>query len=132
MSIRSRRVVPVGRRGRPTQPSWRGFLAWAALGAVVALASLSIQIFSGIVALVAVLVAPSAARRSAFGLLAGAGAVSLYVAFVNRKGPGLVTWHTATTAGGDVYLDPKPWLAAGIVLVVAGVLGQSWLNRRSA
>jgi len=63
-------------------------------------------------------------RRSLFGLLAGAGLLCLYVAYVQRDGPGTTCWHTATAAGCDQHLDPIPWLAVGVLLVAAALLGQ--------
>jgi hypothetical protein len=32
-----------------------------------------------------------------------------------------VCWRNGTAGGCDEYLDPRPWLAIGIVLVLAGV-----------
>ena len=61
------------------------------------------------------------ADRSALGILVGVGLLSLYVDYVQRMGPGTVTWHTSTASGSDQYLDPRPWLIVGIVLVVVGV-----------
>ena len=47
------------------------------------------------------------ADRSAFGILVGLGLLSLYVAHVQREGPGTVSWHTATASGSDTYMDPR-------------------------
>ena len=55
------------------------------------------------------------------GAITGAGIPLLLVAYVQRKGPGTVCWHTATASGCDDYLDPRPWLAIGLVLVLAGI-----------
>jgi predicted membrane channel-forming protein YqfA (hemolysin III family) len=41
-----------------------------------------------------------------------------------------VSWHTSTASGTDQYLDPLPWLVAGIVLVVLGVAFFVWRERR--
>jgi hypothetical protein len=65
------------------------------------------------------------ARRSAFGLLSGAGALFLYAAWVQRDGPGTTCWRTATASGCDQHLDPLPWLAAGAALVVAGFVAHA-------
>jgi hypothetical protein len=70
------------------------------------------------------------ADRSALGILVGIGLLSLYVAYVQRKGPGTVYWHTSVASGADQYLDPRPWLFAGIVLVVVGVAAFLWRGRR--
>ena len=70
------------------------------------------------------------ADRSALGILVGIGLLALYVAYVQRKGPGTVSWHTATASGSNEYLDPRPWLAAGIVLVAVGVVAFFWRERR--
>jgi O-antigen/teichoic acid export membrane protein len=70
------------------------------------------------------------ADRSAFGLLVGMGLLSLYVAYVQRKGPGTVSWHTATASGSDTYLDPRPWLAAGLLLIVIGIAAFVWHGRK--
>jgi hypothetical protein len=75
---------------------------------------------------------PAMSRRGAGGFLVGVGLLSLYVAYVQRRGPGVVAWRTATASGSDQYLDPRPWLAAGAALTVLGILSQLWLNRRRA
>lgn len=61
------------------------------------------------------------AGRSALGAITGAGVPFLIVAYVQRKGPGTVCWHTATASGCDEYLDPRPWLAIGLMLTLGGV-----------
>lgn len=62
-----------------------------------------------------------AARRSAFGLLTGAGVLLMYVAWLQRDGPG-TTCRQIAPAGiqCDQHLNPLPWLLIGIVLVLAG------------
>ena len=69
------------------------------------------------------------ADRSAFGVLAGMGLLALYVAYVQRRGPGSVYWHTATASGSDQYLDPRPWLVVGVLLVAFGVGAFVWRRR---
>jgi len=114
--------------------AWAWFVLWTALGAAATLASLSLQILAAplVVVVVLVLVARGAVSRAAFGLLAGAGLVALYVAYVQRKGPGVVTWHTATASGAEEYMDPRPWLIAGGILVAAGILAFIWRRWSSA
>jgi hypothetical protein len=68
--------------------------------------------------------------RSAFGLLAGAGLLSLFVAYIQRDGPGTTCWHTATAGGCDQHLNPLPWLIVGITLVLTGLIAQTRHNRK--
>ena len=70
------------------------------------------------------------ARRSAWGLLSGAGLIFLLVAYVQRDGPGTTCWHTATASGCDEHLDPRPWLFVGVVLLIVGVVGQLLRGRQ--
>jgi hypothetical protein len=103
---------------------WSWFFVWTLLGSAAAL---------GTVSLGPLLLVPTAllgvflwrrpgVRRSAFGLLSGAGILLLYVAWVQRDGPGTTCWHTATASGCDQHLNPLPWLIVGVALVVAGVV----------
>ena len=106
---------------------WGWFFVWAFVGSAAAL---------GTVSLGPLLLAPSAlagvflwvrpgVRRSAFGLLTGAGVLLLYVAWVQRDGPGTTCWRTATASGCDPYLNPLPWLVAGAALVVSGFIAHA-------
>ena len=70
--------------------------------------------------------------RSAWGLLCGFGLLSLYVAWVQRHGPGTVTWHTATASGGATYMDPRPWFVAGLLLIAIGIVAFLWHRRAAA
>jgi hypothetical protein len=69
------------------------------------------------------------ARSSAFGLLSGAGLLFLFIAWVQRRGPGTTCWSNATSSGCGENLNPLPWLIAGVVLLAAGVVAQSWFQR---
>jgi hypothetical protein len=64
-------------------------------------------------------------RRSAFGLLSGAGVLLLYVAWVQRAGPGTTCWHTATASGCDQHLNPLPWLLVGIAMFISGIVADA-------
>ena len=102
------------------------FWAWGAVGATVAAGLVSL----GPVALIPATVAGAAmarsgnAQRSIFGLLAGVGLLSLFVAYVQRDGPGTTCWHIATGTGCDQHLSPIPWLVVGLLLVLGAVVGQ--------
>ena len=64
-------------------------------------------------------------RRSAFGLVTGLGIPLIYVAWVQRAGPGTTCWHTATASGCDQHLNPLPWLVVGGVLIAGGIVAQA-------
>jgi hypothetical protein len=121
---------PAARESR----SWGWFVLWTAVGALATLASLSLQILVAplVVVVVLVLIVRGTVSRDACGLLAGAGLVSLFVAYVQRQGPGVVTWHTATASEADQYMDPRPWLIAGVIMVTAGILAFTWRRRSPA
>lgn len=108
------------------------FLAWVGVGLGFALGVSALGVFAVPLALVVtvLLVAFHHADRSALGIPVGIGLLSLYVAYVQRKGPGTVYWHTGTASGADQYLDPRPWLVAGTVLVAVGVATFLWRERR--
>lgn len=104
---------------------WAWFAAWAAIGAGLGL----------IVSVIGVITAPlsaaaglllwrrrETARPAVAGLLSGAGLVPLYVAFLNRGGPGRDCWRTATASGCWELMNPWPWLAVGLVLVAGGLV----------
>ena len=123
---------------------WRAFAEWAlALAllsfAVIALASIGMFIFP-----FALLAIALAARRNrawpegATGALTGVGAICLYVALVQRayspcsEMPVRIRVYPGESGsfscGG---LEPLPFLAVGLVFVVAGVVGYLVLRRRS-
>jgi hypothetical protein len=116
----------------PLKSGW--FWAWAAVGLAAAAGFISLGPLLLIPAALAgaFLALPTASRRGAGGLLLGVGVLSLSVAWMQRRGPGVVAWHTATASGSEQYLDPRPWLAVGAALVVLGILAQLWLNHRHA
>jgi len=105
----------------------RWFWAWAFVDFAAALGFVSL----GVLMLLPVLVVGGAlahrpsSRSSAFGLLTGAGLVLIFVAWLQRDGPGTTCWQTATASGCDEHLSPLPWVAAGLVLIVAGLVGQA-------
>lgn len=101
------------------------FWVWAVVGGCTTITLIS---FIGFVFLPVAAVGTAAAlrwgrrsaRRSALGAITGAGVPFLVVAYIQRKGPGTVCWHTATASGCDDYLDPRPWLVIGLVLMLGG------------
>jgi hypothetical protein len=103
------------------------FWTWALVGCAAALGFVSLGILALIPAAAAggLMASKPAVRRSAFGLMTGTGALLLYVAWVQRAGPGTTCWTRGTASGCDEHLNPLPWLLAGVALVVAGVVAQS-------
>jgi hypothetical protein len=99
------------------------FWAWALVGSAAALASLSLGpiLLAPALGIGALLGSRPRIRRSAFGLVSGGGALLLYVAWVQRAGPGTTCWQTQTASGCDQHLNPLPWLVVGIVLFFGGI-----------
>ena len=62
---------------------------------------------------------------SAFGLLTAAGVLLLFVAWLQRAGPGTTCWQTATASGCDQHLNPLPWLVVGLAALVGGIVGHA-------
>lgn len=93
----------------------RWFWAWAAVGAGAAICLVSFGPLFGapVIAAAVVMGQRPAIRRSAFGLLSGAGLVFLYIAYLQRDGP------------RDHGFNPAPWLVLGLVCVAAGVVGHA-------
>jgi hypothetical protein len=116
---------------RLAQLPW--FVAWVMVGVGLGLGVSVLGVFAVPVALLAAVVlgVRHHGGRAALGALVGVGLLLLYVAYVQRKGPGTVSWHTATASGSDQYLDPRPWLVAGLLLVVGGVAAYAWRRRRA-
>jgi hypothetical protein len=110
------------------------FWAWAAIGSVAALGLISFGLgpFASIPAAVAgvLLARKESARASAFGLVTGAGLLFLFVAWLQRHGPGITCWQTATASGCRQNLNPLPWLIAGLALIAVGVAAHHRLQRR--
>ena len=105
----------------------RWFCAWALLGSVAALGfvSLGVLVLAPVVAAGVLMASKPAIRRSAFGLLTGAGVLLLFVAWLQRAGPGTTCWQTATASGCDQHLNPLPWLVVGLAALVGGIVGHA-------
>jgi hypothetical protein len=123
-------VSPPRQRPHLLRCGW--FWAWAAMGVAGALGAVSL---GPIVLFPASLAGTAMARsrhgrRSWVGLFAGVGLVSLFVAYVQRDGPGTTCWHTAAAGGCAQHLDPVPWLIVGMLLFAGAIVIQ--MRRRTS
>lgn len=108
------------------------FWAWALVGGAAALSVVSfvgVLVFPPVLLVGALMASRETIRRSAFGLLSGAGILLLYVAWLQRVGPGTTCWHTASASGCDRYLHPLPWAIAGLLFFVGGIVGHARRGR---
>jgi hypothetical protein len=112
--------------------SWAGFVVWALVGGLFGFASISFFVIAFIpaIAILILAITRKSLVPSGWGALAGLGVIPLLVAYIQRKGPGTVCWQTGTASGCDDYLNPWPWLIAGVVMVAFGVGGQFIRMRR--
>ncbi|HSR84164.1 MAG TPA: hypothetical protein VLM11_08290 [Streptosporangiaceae bacterium] len=99
---------------------------WAAVGLGAVTAALTVLTIGWFVLLatagLAVVLVRRADRRLAGpGLLMGAGLMPLYIAYLNRGGPGTVCTTTRTGGSCAQEWSPWPWVAAGVCLVGAGI-----------
>ena len=103
------------------------FWVWALVGSGAALGAISLGplLLLPVAAAGALMASRPGIRDSAFGLLTGAGAPLLFVAWVQRDGPGTTCWHTATGAGCEEHLNPLPWLVLGLAFFVAGIVAHA-------
>ena len=105
----------------------RWFWAWAVLGcaAALGLVSLGVLVLAPTAIVGGLMASRPTIRRSAFGLLSGAGVLLVYIAWLQRAGPGTTCWQTATASGCDEHLNPLPWLLAGLCLFIGGIVAHT-------
>jgi hypothetical protein len=123
-------TVGIAPRPHPS-PSWTWFAVWAAVGGIGSLGflSLGLLVLLPVVIATGVLASRASSRRSAFGLLSGAGILLLVIAYLHRQGPGTICWHRGSASGCDEYLDPIPWLIIGMLFLLGGIVAQVLVNR---
>lgn len=102
------------------------FLLWNVVGALYALALVSLMTIGIVVLLVAVpatwLVARHPRSRIGMpGLVGGAALPLFFVAYLNRDGPGTVCTATGTGQRCADEWSPWPWFGVGIALLAGGV-----------
>jgi hypothetical protein len=108
------------------KPSWLSFFAWPIVGAALAfsvLSAMTVGIFILPIALVGLfaLLKWGGNRKSSAGLISGIGFPLIYIAFLNRDGPGMVC-GSYKNGGGNCTQEysPWPWLFLGLALVILG------------
>jgi hypothetical protein len=106
---------------------WVHFGLWALTGAAYAvglLAAASMGLFILPAAIIlTVLLLRGRTTDGLQGLLAGAGAPLLYVAYLNRSGPGTIC--QALSNGGercDQEWSPWPWASVGVALILLSIV----------
>lgn len=116
--------------GVPTRPQrthvagCARFWSWAVVGVLVGLSTLVLgaPVIVAVVLTAGVTAATGRFRRPALGFISGLGVPLLYVAWLNRAGPGTTCWRTTTGTGCDQHLNPLPWLLIGLGLFIVGVV----------
>jgi hypothetical protein len=103
------------------------FLGWCVAGAGACFGVLSLLTVGPFVLLATLFVCAWLLWQFNFGwamggLLTGASLPLLYVAWLNRAGPGEVCTHTATSETCGDEWSPWPFVALAVVLAVAGVV----------
>jgi hypothetical protein len=106
---------------------WPWFCGWLAVGAVGSLSLLTMLTIGLYLLLVTIVPAGLLATRRGSsaglpGVISGLGVPLLYVAFLNRGGPGTVCTTTATGQSCVDEYNPWFWLAAGVALLIAGIV----------
>ncbi|MFB7334286.1 hypothetical protein ACFC00_21970 [Streptomyces adustus] len=112
------------------------FCVWfvvGALGSLGLLTALTIGLYllPGAVAAAALLAVRRGSSAGLPGLVSGLGVPLLYVAFLNRGGPGNVCTATASGQSCVDEFDPWPWLAVGTALFLAGIVLAALLRHRT-
>lgn len=118
-----------------SKPSWTSFFAWAIVGAALSLSVLGAMTI-GLFILPFAIAGLFALRKwggnqkSSVGLISGAGLPVLYIAFLNRQGPGMVC-GSYKNGGGYCTEEWSPWpfIFVGAILVILGVV--LFIRRRS-
>ncbi len=106
------------------KPGWA--LAWLAVGGGWALTilgafTIGLVLFVPVLLATVMLARTRRARASSPVLLAGAALPCLYVAFLNRAGPGQICTVTDRSTSCTDEMSPWPWIAFAVALVAAAI-----------
>jgi len=106
---------------------WLSTLAWASVGAlgafgIAGLATVGVFLLTGAAVVAAVALSVPALRPPCLpGFLVGLSTAPLYIAWLNREGPGLVCTTTADSMSCSDQWSPWPFVALGVLFTGAGV-----------
>ena len=106
---------------------WSSTLVWASVGAlgafgIAGLATIGLFLLAAAALVAGVALAVPALRPPSLpGLLVGLSAAPLYIAWLNRDGPGLVCTTTADSMSCSDQWSPWPFVALGVLFTGAGV-----------
>lgn len=103
------------------------FAGWVIIGAgwglgLLAIATIGIFVLPIVLVATAALVTRPGAAAGLLGLVSGLGLPLLYVAYLNRDGPGRICHSTPTSQTCTEQSNPWLWLAAGLLLIATGIL----------
>lgn len=110
------------------KPTWWSFYAWPLIGAgltfsVVGAMTIGLFVFPFVLAGFFAMLKWGGNRKSSVGLISGAGLPILFIAYINRDGPGDIC--TPYDHGGQQCsqeYSPWPFLIIGLALVLLGML----------
>ncbi|MFC9279172.1 hypothetical protein [Streptomyces collinus] len=130
------RKANAGPSGRAGDWGWGWFLGWFVLGACAAVGLATVVTAGLLLVLLAAAVASLLLRKgptnAMAGLPSGIALPVLYIAYLNRSGPGTVC---DAVPGGQTCTDeytPIPFLIVGVLLLCTGFLMFTVLHRRRA
>ncbi len=114
--------------------SWLAFALWCVAGAGLCAGVISILTVGFAVLLLTLVVCAfllwwAGVGPALTGIAAGAAAPVLWVAWLNRGGPGTVCSGTAASSSCTDEWTPWPFLLVAVLMVVAGVVGFLRLRR---
>jgi len=137
LGVRTWQTAPVTSAPTHSRLPWTWFTAWLLVGAGYALSLIGVASIGLFVLPLPVLATVLLARRQPAtrglpGLISGLGVPLLYVAYLNRAGPGTIC--TAITGGQECHDEwsPWPWLAVGVILLALGVAAFVGRQRRAS
>jgi hypothetical protein len=114
---------------------WLSTFLWACVGAlgafgIAGLATVGVFLLGGAVAVAAVALSVPALRPPCMpGFLVGLSTAPLYIAWLNRGGPGMVCTTTADSVSCADQWSPWPFVAVGVLFAGVG-LGLLVVGRR--